>query len=210
MVTVTTDVMLPVSGTVTYIRIYAKQNDSKTRYLRVTLVDHTGSAISASGEGHVAYIRAVKPDRTQIFDTCTIDENGRVIALLSQQLLACAGVVKADIAIYSNNEEVLSSSTFDVDVSESSYDESGVISSDEFSALTEALSEAQNAVGIATDAADTADTAASNANDAAENAQEATEDALTAISAIYHDKNFIIEINEDDSLSLTYNDEETE
>lgn len=39
-------------------------------------------------------------------------------------------------------------------------------------------------------------------------AKQATEDALTAISAIYHDKRFILNLNESDlSLTLTYNDE---
>lgn len=48
------------------------------------------------------------------------------------------------------------------------------------------------------------------ANAAAENANTAAEDAESAISAIYHDKNFLLIVNEDGSLSLTYNDETEE
>ena len=207
MITVTTDISLPTSGDVTYLRVYAKQNDAKSRFLRIKLVDENGNQVSATGSGYRVYIRATKPDKTQIFDTCAVDSNGCIVAPLSDQFLACAGVVKADVAIYSNNKELLSSSVFDVDVVKSSYDEDGVISSDEFSALTEALSDAQNAVGIANTAATNANTATSNANAATSNAQAATEDAIEAVSAIYHDKNFILELNTDSSLSLTYNDE---
>lgn len=210
MITVTTDISLPTSGDVTYLRVYAKQNDAKSRFLRIKLVDENGNQVSAVGSGYRVYIRATKPDKTQIFDTCTVDSNGCIVAPLSDQFLARAGVVKADVAIYSNNEELLSSSVFDVYVVKSSYDEDGVISSDEFSALTEALSDAQNAVGIASTAAESANTAAENANTATSNAQVATQDAIDAVAAIYHDKNFLLSINADNSLTLTYNDETEE
>ena len=48
------------------------------------------------------------------------------------------------------------------------------------------------------------------ANTAAETANAAAEDAESAISAIYHDKTFLLTVNEDGSLSLTYNDETEE
>lgn len=40
--------------------------------------------------------------------------------------------------------------------------------------------------------------------DATAAANQAASDANAAISAIYHDKNFLLVINEDSSLSLTY------
>lgn len=46
--------------------------------------------------------------------------------------------------------------------------------------------------------------ATERANAAASEAASAAADANTAISAIYHDKNFILTVNEDNSLSLTY------
>jgi hypothetical protein len=210
MITVTTDITIPTSGETIYLRVFAKQNDAKSRFLRIKLVDGNGNQVNVTGTGYRVYIRAIKPDKTQIFDTCTVDNEGYIVAPLSDQFLACAGIVKTDIAIYSNNEEVLSSSVFYVDVVKSSYDEDGVISSDEFSALTEALSDAQNAVGIASTAAESANTAAENANTATSNAQAATQDAIDAVAAIYHDKNFLLSVNADNSLTLTYNDETEE
>ena len=206
MITVTTDVVLPVSGDITYIRLYAKQNDTKSRFLRIKLADDNGNQLSADGSDYKAYIRAIKPDKTQIFDVCSISADGCILVSLSDQLLACVGTVKSEIAIYSNEKEVLSSSVFDIEVVKSSYDEDRIISSSEFSALTEALSDAHNAIGLASSAASTAYESADKADNAATDAKKATEDAKNAVSAIYHDKNFILELNEDSSLSLTYNE----
>ena len=119
-------------------------------------------------------------------------------------------MVKADIAIYSNNEELLSSSVFDVEVVKASYDEDAVISTNEFSELTHALSEAQNATSIASAAATAAQTATSAANTATSAANSAASDARDAIDAIYHDKNFLLTVNEDSSLTLTYSPGEEE
>jgi hypothetical protein len=48
------------------------------------------------------------------------------------------------------------------------------------------------------------------AQTAAAAANTAAEAANAAIVDIYHDKNFILSVNEDNSLSLTYNDEPEE
>ena len=51
MITVTTDISLPTSGDVTYLRVYAKQYDAKSRFLRIKLVDENGNQVSAVGSG---------------------------------------------------------------------------------------------------------------------------------------------------------------
>lgn len=210
MVTITTDITVPTSGETTYLRVFAKQHDAASRFLRVRLTDGDGNGITVNGDGIDVVIRATKPDKTQILDECTIDQQGRIIAPLSEQFLACAGVVKTDIAIYSNNEELLSSSAFDVEVVKCAYDEDAVISTNEFSALTAALSQAQNATGIATEAATAAQTATEAADTATSAANSAASDARDAIDAIYHDKNFLLTVNEDTSLTLTYDPDELE
>lgn len=52
--------------------------------------------------------------------------------------------------------------------------------------------------------------AAAAANAAAEEATEAAINAEEAVAAIYHDKNFLLTVNDDNSLSLIYQIEETE
>ena len=56
---------------------------------------------------------------------------------------------------------------------------------------------------IETDVIERADTAA-------QAAEQAAEDANEAISAIYHDKNFLLSVNADNSLTLSYNTETEE
>ena len=48
------------------------------------------------------------------------------------------------------------------------------------------------------------------ADEAAQTAERAAEDANDAIAAIYHDKNFLLTVNDDNSLSLTYDPEPNE
>lgn len=48
------------------------------------------------------------------------------------------------------------------------------------------------------------------ADAAADRATEAASAAESAVAAIYHDKNFILTVNEDGSLSLTYDPSQTE
>lgn len=75
-------------------------------------------------------------------------------------------------------------------------------------AANAAKTAADNAASAANTAAGTANGAATTANTAAGSANAAAQAALDAISAIYHDKNFLLTVNPDNSLKLTYNDEE--
>lgn len=50
----------------------------------------------------------------------------------------------------------------------------------------------------------------SRADAATAAANAAADEAETAIAAIYHDKNFLLTVENDNSLSLTYNDETEE
>lgn len=53
-------------------------------------------------------------------------------------------------------------------------------------------------------AAAAANAAAASANEAATAANEAATAANEAVSVIYHDKNFFLSVNEDNSLTLNY------
>ena len=71
-------------------------------------------------------------------------------------------------------------------------------------AINAAVERADAATQAASNAAASASSAAQAANTAASAANSAAADANVAISAIYHDKNFILTVNADNSLSLTY------
>lgn len=75
------------------------------------------------------------------------------------------------------------------------------------SSANTAAETANTAANIADTAAETANTAAKNADAATARANAAAAEAENAVNDIYHDKNFILSVNDDNSLSLTYNEE---
>ena len=212
--------------------VYAKQNDKGTRFVEATLLDN--GAPYTIENGTTARIRILKPDNTMIYNNATIS-SGKVTEELTSQALAAYGMAIAEIGLF-KGEQILSTFTFYIRIERSAVDDSAIESTDEFTVLEQAIRDAGTATTSATSAASAANTAASNANaakTAADNAASAANSAAgvannaassansaagtanaaaqaanDAISAIYHDKNFLLTVNPDDSLTLTYNDEE--
>ena len=212
--------------------VYAKQNDKGSRFVEATLLDN--GAPYTIENGTTARIRILKPDNTMIYNNATIS-SGKVTAELTSQALAAYGIAIAEIGLF-KGEQILSTFTFYIRIERSAVDDSAIESTDEFTVLEEAIRDAgtattaatnaataannaataanaaktaaDNAASAANTAAGTANGAATTANTAAGSANAAAQAALDAISAIYHDKNFLLTINPDNSLKLTYNDEE--
>lgn len=160
--------------------VYAKQGDVAARQVEVSFLDH-GQPYTIP-QGTTARIRVTKPDRTYIFNNCTISGNV-VTAPLTAQTLAAAGEAAVDIALYQGEDELLSCSCFRLIISPRAGSDTAVESSDEFGALDELLQEAETSIPAATDAADAANTAANAANTAAGDANEAAGAANSAASA---------------------------
>lgn len=228
----TTAIKLDVASYLCPPTVYAKQNDKGTRYVEATLLD--GGAPYTIENGTTARIRILKPDNTMIYNNATIS-SGKVTAELTSQALAAYGIAIAEIGLF-KGEQILSTFTFYIRIERSAVDDSAIESTDEFTVLEQAIRDAGTATASANNAASAANTAASNANaakTAADNAASAANSAAgvannaassansaagtanaaaqaanDAISAIYHDKNFLLTVNPDDSLTLTYNDEE--
>lgn len=191
--------------------VYAKQNDKGTRFVEATLLDN--GAPYTIENGTTARIRILKPDNTMIYNNATIS-SGKVTAELTSQALAAYGMAIAEIGLF-KGEQILSTFTFYIRIERSAVDDSAIESTDEFTVLEQAIRDAGTATTSATSAASAANSAAgvannaaSSANSAAGTANAAAQAANDAISAIYHDKNFLLTVNPDDSLTLTYNDEE--
>ena len=212
--------------------VYAKQNDKGTRFVEATLLDN--GAPYTIENGTTARIRILKPDNAMIYNNATIS-SGKVTVELTSQALAAYGIAIAEIGLF-KGEQILSTFTFYIRIERSAVDDSAIESTDEFTVLEEAIRDAgtattaatnaataannaataanaaktaaDNAASAANTAAGSANGAATTANTAAGSANAAAQAALDAISAIYHDKNFLLTVNPDNSLKLTYNDEE--
>ena len=139
-----------------YILVNAKQLDKGSRFLLVTCYNH-GTPFSLDSASQSVYIRYKKADDYSVFNLCEINNDGKILVELTEQMLAVAGICEADLVIVNKriadvdddtlevavkNAEVLSTMTFRIDVSEIATENSEIESSYEYSGLNKALAEA--------------------------------------------------------------------
>lgn len=114
--------------------VTAKQNDANSRFLDVYLYD-AGKPIDLTGNEVRIYMR--KPDKTEIFNNGEITDAtaGRCQFELTSQALAAYGVLFAEISIWKDNVEILTTQTFHIFIAESIRDDDSIESSNEYGAL---------------------------------------------------------------------------
>lgn len=200
----TAQIKLDVASNMSPPTVYAKQLDKSTRYVKATILQN--GVPYTIPEGATARIRILKPDGTAVYNTATVSSDA-VTAELTSQTLAVGGIATAEMGLY-KDEQILSTFVFYIRIERSAISDEAIESSDEFTVLEQAIRDAGTATTAATNAANFANGAAETANTAAGSANTAAQSALEAISDIYHDKNFLLSVNQDGSLKLTYDDEE--
>ena len=139
-----------------YILVNAKQLDKGSRFLLVTCYNQ-GTLFSLDSGSQSVYIRYKKADDYSVFNFCKIDNDGKILVELTEQMLAAAGICTADLVIVNKriadvdedtleiavkNAEVLSTMTFLIDVSEVAAENSEIESSYEYNGLNKMLAEA--------------------------------------------------------------------
>ena len=120
--------------------IYAKQGDTRSRQLSITL--HQNSVPYKIAEGTSVVIRAVKPDVTIVYDDCDIEGN-TIKHLVTEQMLAVIGSVHCELTIYGSSGEVLFSPEFDIYVQGTAVSDDVITSTSEFNALASAMAAAE-------------------------------------------------------------------
>ncbi len=78
--------------------INAIQYDTESRYINVTCTDY-GKKVSLNSSEVSAFIRYKKSDGNDIFNDTTIQDDGTIQILLTQQMLAVTGMQTADLLI---------------------------------------------------------------------------------------------------------------
>ena len=127
--------------------VIAHQYDKKSRYILAHIIDD-GEPIDVS-EYTLDFKVHTQDDRAILDDTVTKQsEVGDVIIELSESLLCSAGKHTAELLIFSNTQR-LTTMSFNIVVEGSVYPDDRVVSSDEFSALTTALTKVDHAVELA-------------------------------------------------------------
>ena len=155
------------------------QEEADGRELRIYLYDN-GSPLDLTGKTVSVYIQ--KPDNTMIYNSCEAEGNQATVTL-TLQMMAVSGLTKlCELQIIDTDNHTLKVTLPPLRIIKSNYD-GAIESTDEFSRLVEALNEANNATGIASEAADKANEAAQSANTAAQAANTAAQSANTAADA---------------------------
>lgn len=130
--------------------IYAKQGDSKSRYIKATILIN-GERVMVSRDMKAVF-RAVKPDGNAIYNPAVVNEDGTVTVELTQQTLAVEGMVDADILIMSSDGEELSTAPFKIDVEMSPCGDK-IDSDNEFLELIQMIRRGEEVIKKAEDAA---------------------------------------------------------
>ena len=120
-----------------YERLTAKQGDIASRYLLFHLLDGD-KPFDLTGKSVRVYAR--KPDKTDIFNDLIINDEtkGYCTLELTSQCLAEAGIVKMELVV-TELDKKLTSIPFDLEVLPSINSENAIISTNEFTALINAL-----------------------------------------------------------------------
>lgn len=124
-------------------KLKAKQGDTKSRYILVNLIsnstyyDLSDCAVKIYG---------IKKDKTIFFNHATVinAKQGQFEIELTTQALAVTGQIEIQILILGTNEEKLTTFSFFIEVEKTIIDDAAIESTNEFTALTEALSSVQN------------------------------------------------------------------
>lgn len=74
-----------------HVLINAKQLDRGSRFLLVTCYDH-GNVFPVNSGEHSAYIRYKKSDGNSVFNFCNINNQGKILVELTEQMLASSGI----------------------------------------------------------------------------------------------------------------------
>ena len=93
---------------------YLKEGDGGSISLKITMLVNGIKFQPASGD--TAMIRVLKPDGNSCMNPATINQDGTVTAVITQQMTAAPGTAKADIVITSSGGAAISTATFFLDV----------------------------------------------------------------------------------------------
>ena len=129
-----------------------------------------------------AVFAATKPDGSILYNACTIEGN-EIAYEFTEQTCAAVGRIRCEIKLYGLDDMLITSPRFTLLVDGTVYPDGTVESTDEFSALTQIISDTIDAAKNATQAAADATKATATAENATEATIQATASASVAAAA---------------------------
>lgn len=133
-------ITLDMHDTTSQVLMNMKKNDSG-REVHICFTD--GGKPFKMTDGVIATFRAKKPDGTILFNNCHTDAD-HILYTLTNQTTSEVGIVECEVTLYGRDLKQITSARFSILVEDILYSDSEVESSDEFTALTEAIVGASN------------------------------------------------------------------
>lgn len=121
-----------------YKTICVKQYDQDSRILNISCLSN-GTVIKLEAY-HMCNVKMITPDKRNIYNTATRNEDGTLTVVFTQTMLSVSGTGKLEIEIIDTNAgTVISTMLLDVIIIGSVYPDDVIIASDEFNFFKEAL-----------------------------------------------------------------------
>lgn len=185
MAQITKEITVDVAKKNLFQAIVAKQNDSNSRFLKVTLCNE-GTKIEVPSNA-TALINAERADDGSKAFAGTVNGDGTVTVPLTNWMLELDDIVRCSISIIGSDEEKLTSTSFSVEVESAETSSSDISEDENYDILVRLISDTsdaklacETATTAANSATDLANKATTAANASAEKADTATEKANTA------------------------------
>lgn len=139
---VTKTINLEMSGDLRRFLLSAKQGDKATRRINANLFDDGKEYEIPTGTK--VLINVKKPDGKRVYNTCQYSGSTVTIELTNQSL-AAAGTAYCDIEIRTQDDnQIISSTSFTIEVEESMHSDGAIMSTNEFTALDEWKKDTEN------------------------------------------------------------------
>lgn len=178
---ITKEISVDVSKKNMFEAIVAKQRDTNSRFLKVTLCNE-GKKISVPQTAQ-AVLNVRRADKSSMAFLGTVNSDGTVTVPLTSWVLGLDDVVSCSVSIIGDDEQRLTSTSFEVNVEAAEYCGDDISEEEAEDVLTQLLATAAAANTAAANAdtkAQAANIAAYNANSNANNAYNAATSANTA------------------------------
>ena len=120
-------------------QVIVKKADSDSRKINIYLSSAAGPFNMSDIAS--AILRAEKPDGKVMFNSCTVCED-RLEYIITTQTIAATGTVTCEITLTSNSGQILVTPRFEIIVTDIIYSDSEIESTNEYTALEEAIKKA--------------------------------------------------------------------
>ena len=136
------DFTIDMSSNNNFIQVPSVQGDGNSvRYIRLSLISN-GYPYDIPNNVAI-YVAGIKPDKTNIFNSCELTQDGRILVEITSQMAAASGRGYYQIMfVDATTNSQLKSFPFYI-VTTKSFDAEAIISSNEYQALVEALAQMQ-------------------------------------------------------------------